>query len=84
MKEVFKNSNIILARRKPQNVEPQRRGVVAITTARLHSTKPKLRFCAGSNPVRGVSNIIDGEDLWKWPRLEIRLKAFLRSTIPQK
>ena len=39
------------------------RGVVAITTAQLHSTKPELRFCAGSNPARDVSEIRDGEDL---------------------
>ena len=32
-----------------------RRGVVVITIAQLHSTKPELRFCAGSNPARGVS-----------------------------
>ena len=36
-----------------------RRGVVVITTAQLYST----RFCAGSNPARGVSEIRDGEDL---------------------
>ena len=40
-----------------------RRGVVVITTAQLHSTKPELRFCAGSNPARGVLEIHDGEDL---------------------
>ena len=40
-----------------------RRGVVVNTTARLHSTKPEFRFCAGSNPARGVSEIRDGEDL---------------------
>ena len=40
-----------------------RRGVVVITTAQLHSAKPKLRFCAGSNPPRGVSEFRDGEDL---------------------
>ena len=40
-----------------------RRGVVVITTARLHSTKPELRFCVGSNPACGVSEIRDGEDL---------------------
>ena len=40
-----------------------RRGVVVITTAQLHSTKPELRFCAGSNPDRGVLEIRDGEDL---------------------
>ena len=38
-------------------------GVVVITTAQLHSTKPELRFCAGSNPARGVLEIRDGEDL---------------------
>ena len=56
---------------------------VVITTAQLHSTKPKLRFCAGSNPARGVLEIHDGEDLWQWSRLEIRLNAFGRSSIPQ-
>ena len=61
-----------------------RRGVVVITTAQLQSTKPELRFCAGSNPAPGVSEIRDGEDLWQWSRLEIRLNAFRRSTIPQK
>ena len=40
-----------------------RRGVVLITTAQLQSTKPELRFCAGSNPARGVSEIRDGENL---------------------
>ena len=40
-----------------------RRGVVVITTAQLHSTNPELRFCTGSNPARGVSEIRDGEDL---------------------
>ena len=59
-------------------------GVVVITTAQLHSTKPELRFCAGSNPARGVSEIRDGEDPWQWSRLEIKLNAFRRSTIPQK
>ena len=35
-----------------------------MTTAQLHSTKPELRFCAGSNPAHGsVSEIRDGEDL---------------------
>ena len=38
-------------------------GVLVITTAQLHSTKPELRFCASSNPARGVSEIRDGEDL---------------------
>ena len=39
------------------------RGVVVINTAQLHPTKPKPRFCAGSNPARGMSEIPDGEDL---------------------
>ena len=53
---------------------------MVITTAQLHSKKPELRFCAGSNPARGVSEIRDGEDLWQWSPLEIRLNAFRRST----
>ena len=45
--------------------------VVVITTAYPHSSKPDLRFCAGSNPAL------------QWSRLEIiRLNAFCRSTIP--
>ena len=43
-----------------------------------------LGFCACSNPARGVSGIRDGEALWQWSRLEIRLNAIRRSTIPQK
>ena len=40
------------------------RSVVIITTAQLHSTKPELRFCAGSNPTRSMSEMIhDGENL---------------------
>ena len=31
-----------------------------------------------------MSEIHDGEDLWQWPRLEIRLNAFRRSTIRHK
>ena len=57
---------------------------VAVTTAQLHSTKPELRFCASSNPARSVSEIRNGENLWQWSRLEIRLNPFRRSTIPQK
>ena len=58
--------------------------VVAI--AHLHTTKPELRFCAGSNPGLGVLDFHDGEDLWQWSRsrLEIRLSAYRRLTIPQK
>ena len=61
-----------------------RRGVVVISTAQLHSTKPELGFCAGANPACGVSEIRDGEDIWKWSRLEIKLNNFRRSTITQK
>ena len=49
------------------------RGVVVITTAQLHSSRPEQRFYAGSNPARGVSEIRDGEDLWQWSQPEIRL-----------
>ena len=40
-----------------------RRGVVVITITQLHSTKPELRLCAGSNPTRGVTEIRGGENL---------------------
>ena len=60
----------------------KRRGVVVITTAQLHPTNPELRFCADSNPARGVSEIRNCEDLWQWSGLKIRLNAFCRSTIP--
>ena len=60
----------------------KRRVVVVITTAQLHPTNPELRFCADSNPARGVSEICNGEDLWQWSGLKIRLNAFRRSTIP--
>ena len=39
------------------------RGIVDITAAQFHSTKPEFRFCAGSNPARGMQEIYDGEDL---------------------
>ena len=38
-------------------------GVVVITTAQLHSTKPELRFYAGLNPACGMPEIRDDEDL---------------------
>ena len=41
----------------------KRHGVVVIATAQLHSTKPEAWFCTGSNPVHGMSEIRDGEDL---------------------
>ena len=61
-----------------------RRRLLVITTAQLHSAKPGLRFCAGWNPARGVSEIWDDENLWQWSRLEIRLYTFQLSTTLQK
>ena len=46
-----------------ENFFMKRCGVVVITFAQLHSTKPELRFCVCSNLARGVSEIRDGEDL---------------------
>ena len=45
-------------------------GVVVITTAELHSTKPELRFCAGSNTAHAVQRfavvrIFDNGPSWK-------------------
>ena len=40
-----------------------RGGVVVITTAQLHSTKPELTFCVGSDSACGVLEIRDGNDL---------------------
>ena len=57
---------------------------LVITTAQLHSTKPELRFCTVSNPAHSMLEIGNGEDLWQWSRLEIRLSTFHQSTIPQK
>ena len=37
-----------------------RRGSVVNTTVQLHLKQPEFRFSAGSNPVRGVSEIGDG------------------------
>ena len=57
---------------------------MVLATAQVHSTKSELRFCVGSNPTRGVSEIRDGEDLWQWSWLEVRLNVFHPSTVPQK
>ena len=57
---------------------------MVITIAQLRSTKPELRFCAGSSHARGVSDIRNGQNLWQWSLLEIRLNAFRWSTIPPK
>ena len=39
------------------------RGVVVIAAAQLHSIKPDLRFCTGSDPAGGVLENRDDEDL---------------------
>ena len=57
---------------------------MVITTVHLHSAKPELRFCASSNPAHGVSEICNGENLWQWSWLEIRLNTFHWSTITQE
>ena len=59
-------------------------GVVVITTAQLHSTKPEFSFCTGSNTACGMLEICDVENLWQWSQLQIRLNPFRWSTIPQK
>ena len=45
------------------NLQKWCHGVVVITTAQIHSSKPELRFCKGSKPACSVSEIWDGEDL---------------------
>ena len=58
--------------------------ILIFDAAQLHSTKPELRFCTGSNPAHSVSEIFSGEDLWQWSQLEIRLNVFCWSTIQKK
>ena len=58
--------------------------VVIITTAQLHSTKPELRFCAGSKPCLWRVG-----DSWWWGSLTMvparnKAKRFSSATIPQK
>ena len=45
-------------------------------SAHLDSTKPRLRFRAGSNPVCGVLEISSGENHWQWSWQEIRLVCY--------
>ena len=58
--------------------------LVSITSAQLHSTKPKIRLTAGSNPARDVSEIRDIEDLEQCSLLEIRLNPFCCSNVSLK
>ena len=58
----------------------QRRVIVVNKTAKLHSKKPELKSCTGSNPTRGESEIYNGENL----EVDIILISFCWSTIRQK
>ena len=58
-------------------------GLVVISTAQLHSTKPELWFCADSVPAFVVLENCDCKNLWQWSQWEIRLNALCRSTIPE-
>ena len=68
---------MLLRRHYAASVVTWCRCVVVITTAQLHWTRPESRFFAGSNLVRDVSEIRDGEDLLQWFQLEIKLNSFL-------
>ena len=52
------------------------RSIVIITAAQIN-LKHKLRFCAGSNPAPGLLRICNGENLWQWSQLEIRLLSYV-------
>ena len=58
--------------------------MVVITTAQFHQPSLNSGSAQVQNPARGLSEIRDGEDLWQWIRLNIRLNTFFRSNIPQK
>ena len=45
------------------------------TTAQLHPTKSKLRFCTDSSPNRNLSEIRDDKNLWQWSQLETTRKC---------
>ena len=42
------------------------------------------RFCTGLNTAHSVLHISDGEDLWQWFQLEIRVNTFCQSAILPK
>ena len=75
--QVLINLNKLLCTRFVSRMLPWRHGVVVITTAQYHSTKSELRLCAGLNSARGLTEIRNGEDLWQWTQLEIRLNIFI-------
>ena len=62
-KKIILRCKLILITYLNSNLLHSSTSVVVITTAQLHSTKPDLRFCTGSKPARGISEICDGEDL---------------------
>ena len=85
LSELFKKNLVLrFLGQQVHNVVVMCSGYVARWCSGYHSTKPKLRFCAGSNPDHAMSEICDGADLWQWPQLQIKLNAFRWSTIPQK
>ena len=59
---------------------------MVITTAQVHSTKPQLKslHADGVNPVHGVLDVCDDENLWQCSLLKIRHHVLRWSTIPQK
>ena len=62
-KKIILSFKLILITYLNSNLLHSSTSVVVITTAQLHSTRPDLRFCTGSNPAHGISEICDGEDL---------------------
>ena len=57
---------------------------IFLKRARVSTNHAIFGNCPSSNPIHGLSEIRDGEDLWQWSLLEIRLNAFCWSIIPQK
>ena len=63
---VFSFSSPITSPNENTSKQPEllwRRGVLVITTEKLHFTKPILRFCPGSNVALVVLEVCDGENL---------------------
>ena len=46
-------------------------------TSRLHSTEFELRFCAGSNPALGVSEVCHVENFQLMPRMSEMPQMFV-------
>ena len=60
---IYNSNKWSFLRSKSEKFLRWRREVVVITKAQLYSTKSQLRFCAGSNPARGVSDICNSENI---------------------